>query len=127
MLEAELANVRGAKLESDAARRQLSVQLKSELAAVRVFCRVRPMLDARVDGTYRLAAEARRLTVEQLQQSNTGGAAVPRRWPFELDGVFDADATQADVYKHVAPLGEMIYFHRLCIDLYGCSASCIGR
>lgn len=138
-LALETAQRRIAELEDEARtaerlRRKLHNQIQELKGNIRVFCRVRPMLnsdvangaskeDERAQIEYPDKVEHKEIVL-QGQSENAMGQARTESWNFTFDRVFEPDSTQLDVFEEVSQLAQSVTDgYNVCIFAYGQTGS----
>lgn len=116
-------------------RRKLHNQVQELKGNIRVFCRVRPLLEneknveSAADAQHlifcgRNADEQEELQVAQSVESVTGGSQQTKTFPFAFDKVFGPNSSQDDVFDEISQLVQSaLDGYRVCIFAYGQTGS----
>eukprot|EP00756_Hemistasia_phaeocysticola_P004250 Hpha_TRINITY_DN12712_c0_g2::TRINITY_DN12712_c0_g2_i1::g.114287::m.114287/K10406/KIFC2_3; kinesin family member C2/C3 len=91
---------------------------------IRVYCRVRPMIEKEISEGHRMVIEHPDLETkdELVVRDDQGERPKPRR--YEFDRVFQASEDQADVFRDTKPLIESVVDgYNVCIFAYGQTGS----
>jgi len=110
-LQEEISALRSRQRHLDRRRREALDKLIDLKGSIRVFCRVRPLVQ-----TNNLKTKSP-VTVEQ---EKIAVKSVGIKKEFSVDRVFDQESTQEDVFQEVKPiLRSALDGHNVCILAYG--------
>jgi hypothetical protein len=120
--EAHAANSRYVKEVAE--RRRLYDRLQEARGNIRVFARIRPMLNKEVELNETVAADASGSYEVFLPAATEIGTKYPTAHTFEFDRVFGARSSQDEVFEEVRPMitSALDGFHA-CIFAYGQTGS----
>ncbi|KAF7968207.1 hypothetical protein HWV62_31635 [Athelia sp. TMB] len=130
-LELDSANARIAELESEAReaegiRRRLHNQVQELKGNIRVFCRVRPVLEEgeeRAEMTFPDRRDHREIVLSSSSESAMGQER-KEVYNFGFDRVFEPHSTQAEVFEEVSQLAQSCTDgYNVCIFAYGQTGS----
>ncbi|KAM8792399.1 kinesin-like protein KIFC1 [Eudromia elegans] len=108
-------------------RRRLHNDVQELKGNIRVFCRVRPPLEAERPGPGHLRFsqhDPRAIALYRTKEPRTGGERGEVRYDFTFDRVFPPGASQGDVFEEVALLVQSaLDGYHVCIFAYGQTGS----
>ncbi|KAK9820101.1 hypothetical protein WJX72_006155 [[Myrmecia] bisecta] len=125
-------SLQGRYLEEAAQRRRLHNQLVDLKGAIRVFCRVRPLLPDEVAASQKVATECDTLAgAVELVGGRVGGMAKggglsgkEKRLRFNFDAVYGGNSRQDAIFEDTAPVvTSVLDGYNVCIFAYGQTGS----
>lgn len=110
-------------------RRKLHNQVQELKGNIRVFCRVRPMLNA--DGQTEQAKitipeddECKDIEVKGIEEKSSLGTDVTKTYPFSFDRVFDSTSSNSQIFEEISQLIQSaLDGYNVCIFAYGQTGS----
>jgi kinesin family protein C1 len=127
-MAAEMATLKNKLHVGETARCKLHNDLQELKGNIRVFCRVRPLLESESGGAVKVPGghgigEPEEINIEQQMEGATGSSSV-KTFPFHFDKVFAPESSQEQVFEEVAHLVQSaLDGFRVCIFAYGQTGS----
>ncbi|CAO3686810.1 unnamed protein product [Umbelopsis vinacea] len=124
-----VADVEDKLLEEEKNRRRLHNTIQELKGNIRVFCRIRPVLDAErktaVSTTDMAYPGKEKNQLELIDTSTTSnGTTTSKSYPFTFDRVFQPTATQNDCFEEISHLVQSaLDGYNVCIFAYGQTGS----
>ncbi|XP_057684072.1 kinesin-like protein KIFC1 [Corythoichthys intestinalis] len=107
-------------------RRQLHNTIQELKGNIRVFCRVRPLVNGGLGNHIQLPAEDKKeIKLAKTEESHTGKSAdTQKNYSFSFDHVFGPDATQEEIFEEISLLVQSaLDGYNVCCFAYGQTGS----
>uniref|UniRef100_A0A8C9YWK4 Kinesin motor domain-containing protein n=1 Tax=Sander lucioperca TaxID=283035 RepID=A0A8C9YWK4_SANLU len=122
--ESEISCLKDTIHSGEMERRQLHNTIQELKGNIRVFCRVRPLVDGGLSEHIQLPVGNKRIRLVRREKSHTGGPDTQKNFTFNFDRVFGPQASQHEVFEEISPLVQSaLDGYNVCVFAYGQTGS----